>query len=233
MDVATLAAVRTLDRHLAPALAVRALDGLPVGQFLAHLGEYRKLFSARHPEVAADLARQQEALDGAPESMRSRLVRALVNDSAGDVYDIAQELCVAPDLLYLVGQLAVRPYLWAYAHTHAAVGMGGVHCPVCGRRAHLGHIDSGNVKFLHCPACETVWRTSRVGCPFCGTTDPQYLGYFTVEDDPEHRVEHCTACGGYLKVVDQRVRGRKPDWLVEDAATAHLDDLAAAEGYHR
>ncbi|HWI65300.1 MAG TPA: formate dehydrogenase accessory protein FdhE [Symbiobacteriaceae bacterium] len=234
MDTATLAAMRTLDRVLAPALAVPALDRIPVDQFLSHLGEYRTVLGLKHPELAADLGRQEVALSRAPAALRASLVRALVDDDAGDVYDLSAELGVAPELLYLVGQMAVRPYLWAYARGQTPPGApGGIHCPVCGRKAHMGHIDADNIKFLHCPACETVWRTARVGCPTCGTTDPQYVGYLSVEGDAEHRVEYCTACGGYLKVVDQRVRGRRPDWLLEDAETEVLDQLAVAEGYHK
>lgn len=238
MDAATLTAVRTLDRHLAPALAVRCLDRIPVDMFLSHMGEYRTLLMMKHPELEGELHRQEAALELAPQGTRARVVSALVADDAGQIYDLATaELGVLPDLLYLTGQLAVRPYLWAYARCSGAAAVpearGGVTCAVCGRKAHMGHIDRDNVKFLHCPTCETTWRTARLGCPFCGTTDPHQLGYFTVEGDPEHRVEHCTACGGYLKVIDQRVKGRKVDWLVEDAATAHLDQLAAAEGWHK
>lgn len=234
MHTATLTAMRTLDRVLAPALAVPSLDQICVDQFLSHMSKYRSLLGIEHPELSAELNRQTASLDKASQEQRSALVRALIDNNAGDVYDIAVQLGVAPEFLYLVGQMTVRPYLWSYAHSHAKPGArGDGHCPVCGRRAHMGHIDAENTKHLHCPACETTWRTARVGCTACGETNPKHLGYFTVESDPEHRVEHCSTCGSYLKVVDQRVRGRQPDWLLEDAETEHLDQLAVAQGYHK
>ncbi|HYG60528.1 MAG TPA: formate dehydrogenase accessory protein FdhE, partial [Symbiobacteriaceae bacterium] len=106
-------------------------------------------------------------------------------------------------------------------------------CPVCGRLPHMGHIDPNNIKYMHCPVCETTWRFARVGCVSCGNTNTDKLGFFTVEGDDERRVEHCSECAGYLKVINQRLGVREIDWLVEDAATQYLDQLAESEGYVR
>jgi FdhE protein len=187
--------------------------------------------------VVPGLEGVEPALRELPPAEQAHLVNAWLTDDVDAVYDLALATHVSPELLYFAGQMAVRPFLWSYARRTApeepAVWDSGGRCPVCGRRAHMGHIDGDNAKHLHCPACETVWRVARVGCPFCGCTDPKQVGFLTVEGDPEHRVEYCTECGGYLKVIDQRVRGRAVDYFLEDAATAPLDELALAEGFHR
>lgn len=235
MDRDTIAAIRRLDRHLAPSLAVPDLDRVCTDQFVDCLHEYAALVDRHHPEL--ELNRLPGAVAQLPPQTRSALVHALLSDDAGAVYDLATEAGAAPEQLYFVGELAARPFLWAFARGRGPSGPAawatGGRCPVCGRRAHMGHIDATNVKYLHCPACETVWRTARVGCPFCTCEEPGRVGYFTLEGDAFHRVEYCAECGGYLKVVDQRAEGREVDFLLEDAATAHLDQVAMAEGYHR
>lgn len=226
MDTATFADVRRLDRQLAPVLTVSALTQVSPTVFLACLKEYASVVDQHHPELALPTL-----LERLPAEMGARLTAALLKDDAGAIYDLAMEAGVAAEQLYFVGGLAARPFLWAYARSRApeaeliAFGAGG-RCPVCGRRAHMGHIDADHVKHLHCPACETVWRTARVGCAFCGCTEPGKVGYFIVEGDPAHRVEQCTACGGYLKVIDQREGARPADYLLEDVATEYLDELA-------
>jgi FdhE protein len=224
-----------VDREL-PLLAL-APPAVAVDSFLAWLAEYRVLFMQHHPPQAAEMSRQSHAVDGAGEQVRHALVQAMLAGDGGSLYDLSGLLDVDPAGLLYMGELTVRPYLAAYAgamrHVADLSGYRGQRCPVCGRRPHLGHIDVENIKHLHCPACETEWRYNRVACAWCGCTNTDKLGFFTVEGDDEHRVEYCGECTGYLKVVNQRVRARTVDWLMEDAATAHLDQLAEAEGYRK
>ncbi|HIC89599.1 MAG TPA: formate dehydrogenase accessory protein FdhE [Anaerolineae bacterium] len=57
------------------------------------------------------------------------------------------------------------------------------------------------------------------------------LRYFTVDGDEAHRVECCGQCQRYIKTVDERVTGHPANLLIEDVITAHLDVLAAEQGY--
>lgn len=210
---------------------------IPVDAFLEDLAAYRALLIQFQPDLGVELGAQAAAVAGAGTAVRARLVQVLMHGDTAGLLEVADTLGVAPERLYFLGELALRPYLEVYAQRlESVVDMSGYHegrCPVCGRMAHLGHIDVDNVKHLHCPACETIWRFGRVECANCGCTDPAKVGYFTVEGDDELRVEHCTECGHYLKVINQRVRARAFDPLLEDAATLHLDQLAEAEGYRK
>ncbi len=84
-----------------------------------------------------------------------------------------------------------------------------------------------------CSFCGTVYRLPRVGCPFCGTENPDDLRYFSGEDEDLYRVQVCDRCSGYLKVLDTRQGGSVETLAVEDILTAHLDLIAEEEGYER
>lgn len=243
MDLAiaplTLVAPERMEQQLAQGLPLLPLvpPQLPVDRLLADLGEYRALLARYMPQLADELAQQEERLAAAAPEQRSRLVSTLALGDNGALFDLAQELGVAPERLYFLGELALRPYLGVYAERlESVVDLSGYHgsrCPVCGRQAQMGHIDADNLKHLHCHTCATTWRFGRVQCSNCGCTDATKIGYFTVEDDESLRVEHCDECGHYLKVVNLRVRSRKVDFFLEDAATLQLDRLAESEGYRK
>ena len=250
MDVKTAIAIRALDAELMgqieadPAFVVsveRAHDALvrevpligiagPVidpHRFGEVLREYRRLLAGLHPALAASLGQaERAAVEAGP-----ALIHALVDGDAGSVFDLATARDAAPQQVWFLGQLALRPFMVRYAWSLSSVIDLATHrsarCPICGSNAHMGHIDTDNVMHLHCPLCETEWRGPRVGCVYCGA----HGDYFTVDGDEEHRVDICNECGGYLKVLDQRVRVRPVDWFVEDAATLALGELAEAEGF--
>lgn len=228
-----------LKEHLNQGLSLLPLvpPVLPMDQFLETLGRYRALLARFNPEVREDLEFQAMALSGADPEVRAQLVRALLMADNGALFDRASSLAIAPEQLYFLGELALRPYLATYAELLETVvdfeHFSGGQCPVCMRRPHMGRIDGENHKYLHCQACETSWRVPRVACTVCGCTDTEKLGFFTVEGHDELRVEYCTECSDYKKIVNQRIKFRKLDFLVEDAATVHLDHLAEQEGYVR
>lgn len=228
-----------LKQHLEEGLSLLPLvpPVLPVDEFLDTLGRYRDLLVRLNPETREDLEFQAMALTGADPEIRGRLVRALLMADNGALFDQSSALAIAPEQLYFLGELALRPYLSTYAERLETVidfeQYAGGHCPVCMRRPHMGRIDGENHKYLHCQACETSWRVPRIACTICGCTETEKLGFFTVEGNDEVRVEYCGECSDYLKVVNQRIRLRKLDFLVEDAATVHLDQLAEQEGYVR
>lgn len=226
-----------MQQQLAQGLPLLPLvpPAIPADQFLAHLTQYRALLRRFKPELGDDLDAQERALRGIRPEVAALLVEGLLHIQNDVIYDTCQDLGIAPERFFFLGQLALRPYLAAYGERLEAVvefdAYRGTFCPVCGRRPAMGRIDGDNVKHLHCPACDHVWRAHRIACYNCGSAESEKLGFFTVEGNDERRVEHCSECGDYLKVLNQRIRGRKVDFLVEDAATLHLDQLAEAEGY--
>ncbi|ORJ60458.1 formate dehydrogenase accessory protein FdhE [Geothermobacter hydrogeniphilus] len=108
------------------------------------------------------------------------------------------------------------------------------YCPLCGGLPAIAELsgEEGKKK-LQCSLCGSRWSFHRLTCVHCGNSDHETLAYFTAEGEPGYRVDICRKCCGYLKVVDSRERGEELPLEVEDAATLHLDLLAAKEGFSR
>lgn len=107
------------------------------------------------------------------------------------------------------------------------------YCPVCGAAPHLSLIDGEEGRLtLSCGRCFARWKFHRMTCPFCGESGKQKTRYFTVENDPAHRVYVCDTCKRYLKSVDTKERPTAFARL-EDLMTIRLDIVAKREGYVR
>lgn len=108
------------------------------------------------------------------------------------------------------------------------------YCPICGGLPAIAELSGEEgKKQLQCSLCSNQWSFNRLTCIHCGNDDHESLAYFTADGEPGYRVDICRKCSGYLKVVDTRERGEGLPLEVEDAATLHLDLLAAKEGFSR
>jgi len=108
------------------------------------------------------------------------------------------------------------------------------YCPVCGGLPAIAELSGEEgQKQLQCSLCGNHWAFKRMSCIHCGNDDTESLAYFTAEGDPGYRVDVCRKCSGYLKVVDSRELGEGLPLEIEDAATLHLDLLAARAGFSR
>jgi len=107
-------------------------------------------------------------------------------------------------------------------------------CPVCGSSPAMAELrDEGGKRYLHCGFCSSGWRWMRLSCVYCSATDPDLLGYFTPETEEAYRVDVCNSCLSYIKSVDTRALSYRPDMVIEDLGTLHLDLLARERGYMR
>lgn len=106
------------------------------------------------------------------------------------------------------------------------------YCPVCGGSPSMDELvgDEGK-RFLSCGRCFFRWSYPRLQCPFCGTDDAANLGYYQTEGPT--RVSMCKGCNTYMKSRDARLGRADVPLEAEDAATIHLDLLAARDGFTR
>ncbi|NOY87294.1 MAG: formate dehydrogenase accessory protein FdhE [Deltaproteobacteria bacterium] len=107
-------------------------------------------------------------------------------------------------------------------------------CPVCGGGPAVATLEGeGGKRHLICHRCETKWRFGRILCPFCGNSDHEKLGFFTLEDgDSRLRVDFCNSCRGYIKTWETGEDDNgHPE--VEDLKTPGYDLAAEGEGYRR
>src|SRR4051812_11094687 len=78
------------------------------------------------------------------------------------------------------------------------------YCPTCGSLPAMAQLvaeETGRRRLLSCGGCGTRWQFKRTCCPFC-ESDSERLESVTVEGELGLRIDHCAACGGYLKTYD-------------------------------
>jgi len=151
------------------------------------------------------------------------------------IASLALELGVCADMLGLFFQLAARPSVEKSARQ--LVGRladdqtDKSSCPICGKPPLIGELDDEGRQWLHCGLCGHRWPVRRMACPLCSNSDSENLSYFFSDAEPEYRVNLCGRCRHYLKVVDVRKMDRCFYAPLEQAASLHLDMLAAEKGY--
>jgi FdhE protein len=105
------------------------------------------------------------------------------------------------------------------------------YCPTCGSlpaMAQLLGLQNGRVRLLSCGCCDTRWRYSRTGCPFCEVQSHRLAAIVTGEAGL--RIDYCESCQAYLKTYDGH--GREA-LLLADWTSLHLDVLARDHGLKR
>ena len=106
------------------------------------------------------------------------------------------------------------------------------YCPTCGSgpaMAQLVGADPGRKRFLCCGCCGTRWQFKRTSCPFCDTRSDR-LESVIVEGESGLRIDHCGACGGYIKTYDGQ---GEEALLLADWSSLHLDLIAHDRGLKR
>ena len=133
---------------------------------------------------------------------------------------------LAPDLLWLVAELAVSPYVHALAQsllssTDAALA-GALaawnrgYCPACGSWPALAEVADSH-RILRCSFCAAAWELNRYACVYCDEGGEPFVTAAPDENRKDRRLELCSACGGYLKTVDVSAlarshSSRSPTW---------------------
>jgi FdhE protein len=107
------------------------------------------------------------------------------------------------------------------------------YCVTCGAppaMAQLVGSDPGRLRLLSCGRCGTHWRYRRTGCPFCEKEGDHRLTVLAVEGEGGLRIDHCEACGGYLKTYNGE---GSESVLLADWTSLHLDVVALDRGLKR
>lgn len=154
---------------------------------------------------------------------------------------------LAPDLVWLVAELAVSPF--AYALQQALFVPAGDatlgaalsawphgYCPACGSWPAIAEVVTGR-RALRCSFCAFAWETASYGCVYCGETGDRFVtpsvDAALVESRRHRRVEICNACRSYMKAVDVAELSPFPLVAIADLETMDLDMAAIERGYSR
>lgn len=169
----------------------------------------------------------------------SALLQHIATGKSGPVTALAQGLQLDPHLLWTLAKNAIKPALhaWCRQLTPLAEGIQWHYgyCFICGAGATLGELQGNNqVRHLRCGQCGADWPSRRLQCIYCGNEDHSTLSYLYTETRQEKmRVEVCSKCNGYLKII-AAFAPTPPELLpVEDLATLHLDYIAQERGHMR
>ena len=151
---------------------------------------------------------------------------------------------LAPDLLWLVAELAVSPFALRPAAdlffdhgrptirpARGARRWAHGYCPLCGSWPALAEVAAGH-RVLRCSFCALAWdAASRTRA---STAAKQARRSSPRAPDPartDRRLEVCGTCGGYLKTIDVPELSPFPLLAIADLETMDLDMAAMERGY--
>ncbi len=172
----------------------------------------------------------------------SLLVASLSRDQRA-IRSTSLHLGLSPDLVWLVGEMAVGPVAFRLQQQllttptsevveNALASWRGTGCPACGSWPAMAVLRHGH-RDLRCSFCGAAWRVTWAGCVYCR----QHGGAFEIVTPDLQRggrqLELCDSCGGYLKVVELSRWVPGPLLPIEDLATSDLDIAAAERGHGR
>jgi FdhE protein len=150
---------------------------------------------------------------------------------------------LAPDLVWLVAELAVGPFVHALQRQlfertdndtlRDALGAWAQgYCPACGSWPAVAEVVAGH-RTLRCSFCATAWELPAYACIYCGEKDASFVTAAPNEERKDRRLELCRTCGGYLKTIDLDELSPFPLLTISDIETTDLDMAAMEHGYGR
>jgi len=149
---------------------------------------------------------------------------------------------LAPDLLWLVAELAVSPFVHALQRLlfGAATGdldgaldaWGRGYCPACGSWPAVAEVVAGH-RIMRCSFCASGWELTSYACIYCGEHGEKFVTAAPNADRKDRRLEVCSTCGGYLKTIDLGELSPFPLLSISDIETTDLDVAAMEHGYAR
>jgi len=173
----------------------------------------------------------------------SLLAASLKRDQLA-IRTVAMHQGLAPDLVWLVAELAVGPFVYVLQRSlfdresisselHAALDQWSHgYCPLCGSWPALAEVaDSRRV--LRCSFCALAWTPDVYACAYCGEHGEKFVTAAPNEERTDRRLEVCGTCGGYLKTIDVSALTPFPLLAIADLETMDLDMAAMEKGYNR
>jgi FdhE protein len=149
---------------------------------------------------------------------------------------------LAPDLVWLVAELAVSPFAHALQRSLFSAVDGPLHaaleswsrgyCPLCGSWPALAEVVGGH-RTLRCSFCASAWELATYGCIYCEEGGEPFVTAAPDDARTDRRIEVCATCGGYLKTLDLPELSPFPLLSISDIETTDLDVAAMEHGYAR
>jgi FdhE protein len=182
-----------------------------------------------------------EAIESGTIDAASLLTSSLARDQAA-IQSGAVHHGLAPDLTWLVAELAAQPFV--YALQRALLATSGEtlfaardrwkagYCPACGSWPALAEVAGGH-RLLRCSFCALGWELTEYCCIYCGDRGESFVTAAPDQERKDRRLELCASCGSYLKTVDVEALSPFPLVAIADMETMDLDVAAMEHGYGR
>jgi FdhE protein len=161
---------------------------------------------------------------------------------------------LSPDLVWLVAELAVSPFVHALRATLSSsrgdLRLGEAverwsfgYCSICGSWPALAEFSppgdsseatTGGHRVLRCSFCSNAWEPVPITCIYCGEDhNERFRTVVPDEGRPGRRIEVCATCNGYLKAEAIDSLSPFPLLSISDIETTDLDMVAMERGYRR
>jgi FdhE protein len=192
---------------------------------------------------AADAATHiREAVENGGMEAGSLLTASLKRDQAA-IRVGATHRGLAPDLVWLVAELAVSPFVHLVqrrlfeqsdneALRAALADWARGYCPACGSWPAVAEVVAGH-RTLRCSFCASAWELPTYACIYCEEQSAPFVTAAPNEERKDRRLELCSTCGGYLKTVDLGELSPFPLLTISDIETTDLDIAAMEHGFAR
>ena len=192
---------------------------------------------------AGEAARHiREAVDSGHIEPGSLLTASLSRDQSA-IRTGAVHRGLAPDLVWLIAELAVSPFAYLLQRMLFAGVLAREleaaldawprgYCPGCGSWPAVAEVVGGH-RTLRCSFCSSAWELTTYACIYCEEGGDGFVTAAPNEDRKDRRLEVCSACGGYLKTVDLPELSPFPLLSISDIETTDLDIAAMEHGYAR
>ena len=222
-----------------PALAGEPIP-LPVSVLTPALFQLCDALAVGGAGEAATHIRQE--LEGGKLEAASLLTASLRREQAA-LRTGAQHRGLSPDLMWLVAELAVSPFVHGLQHmVFGSVASGELrdaldawphgYCPACGSWPAVGEVVSGH-RTLRCSFCSCAWELKTYACIYCEESGDPFVTAAPDAERKDRRIEVCSSCGGYLKTIDLAELSPYPLLSISDIETTDLDVAAMEHGYAR
>lgn len=156
----------------------------------------------------------------------------------------AEHRGLAPDLLWLVAELAVGPFVHLLERTlfgsvdgssplrGALDAWSHGYCPLCTSWPAMAEVAATH-RVLRCSFCSLAWELNQYACVYCGEDGKKFVTAAPNEERKDRQIELCSACGAYLKTIDVAALSPFPLLALGDLETMDLDMAAMDRGYGR
>jgi FdhE protein len=232
---------RYLAAKLSQGTPVLAGEPVPVPVSILKPGLMELCNALERGGAGESAAHIRDSLDETRLETASLLTASLKRDQAA-IRTGANHRGLSPDLMWLVAELAVSPFVHALQQSlfpsntdptlAAALGAWSKgYCPMCGSWPALAEVTEHRT--LRCSFCALAWGLPSYACVYCSHQGADFITAAPDIDRKDRRLELCKSCGGYMKTVDVTALTPFPLLPVADLETMDLDMAAMERGFGR